>query len=105
MYYNHNSNIKCIGSTIICISFEPIYYSFNLDVVLSFMIFNNFNSMFYNIKGDSMFLWTDIFFSSKKNLHLFNLFMLNFTFLFFLYFFIFIYFSFFFFSFSCFLCF
>ena len=37
-YSSHNKNIKCVGSTIICIDFESIYYAINLDVVLSSMI-------------------------------------------------------------------
>ena len=48
-YSSDNSNIKCVGSTIKCISFEPIHYTISLDIVSSSMIFNDF---------DSIFLWT-----------------------------------------------
>ena len=34
-YSNHNSNIKCIDSTIKCIGFESFHYAINLDVVSS----------------------------------------------------------------------
>ena len=47
MYYIHNGNIKCIVSTIKCVSFEPIHYNINMDVVSSFMIFSNFDICFY----------------------------------------------------------
>ena len=46
MYYNHNSNIKCVDSIIKYISFKLIHYAINLDVVLFFMIFTDFNYMF-----------------------------------------------------------
>ena len=46
MYSNHNSNIKCIDSTIKCIGFESFHYAINLDVVSSFIVFRNFDSMF-----------------------------------------------------------
>ena len=49
MYYNHNSNIKYIDSTIKYIGFESFYYAINLDVVLSFMVFSNFDFMFISI--------------------------------------------------------
>ena len=43
MYSSHNSNIKCVGSIIKNIGFEPIHYAINLDIVLSYMIFRDFN--------------------------------------------------------------
>ena len=39
IYYSHNSNIKYIA-------FEPIHYTINLDIVLSFMIFSEFDYVF-----------------------------------------------------------
>ena len=44
---SHNSNIKCVDSTIKCIDFELFYYTINLDVVSSFEVFNDFDYMFY----------------------------------------------------------
>ena len=46
IYSSHNSNIKCIDSTIKYIGFESFYYAINLDVVLSIVVFNDFDSMF-----------------------------------------------------------
>ena len=46
MYSSHNNNIKYIGSTIKFIYFEPIDYTINFDVILSFMVFSNFDSIF-----------------------------------------------------------
>ena len=46
MYYSHNSNIKYIDSTIKCIGFESIHYVINFDVISSFVVFNDFNSVF-----------------------------------------------------------
>ena len=46
MYYSHNSNIKCMDSTIKCIGFESFHYAINLDVVSSFMVFSDFDYMF-----------------------------------------------------------
>ena len=43
MYYKHNNNIKYIDSIIKCIGFEPIHYT---DIVLSFIVFNDFDSLF-----------------------------------------------------------
>ena len=43
MYYSHNSNIKCICSTIKCICFELVHYAINMYVVSSFMVFNDFD--------------------------------------------------------------
>ena len=37
MYFSHNNNVKCIGSTIKHVDFKPIYYTINLDVI-SFII-------------------------------------------------------------------
>ena len=49
MYYSHNSNIKCVGSTIKYIGFESIHYAINLDDVLSFMVFSDFDYMFVSM--------------------------------------------------------
>ena len=47
---NQWSSICCrtrvISFLIICIGFESIHYTINLDVVSSFMVSNNFDSMF-----------------------------------------------------------
>ena len=48
-YSSNNSNIKYIGSTIKCIAFESIHYAINLDVVSSFVVFNDFDFMFLSI--------------------------------------------------------
>ena len=45
-YSSYNRNIKCVGSTIKCMGFELIHYTINLDVVSSFMVFRDFDSMF-----------------------------------------------------------
>ena len=45
-YSNYDSNIKHIDSTINCIGFELIHYTININVVLSFMIFSDFDYMF-----------------------------------------------------------
>ena len=44
-YFSYNSTIRCIISTIKCIRFEPIHYVINLNIILSFMIFSNFDFM------------------------------------------------------------
>ena len=49
MYSIHNSNIKCVGSTIKCIDFESIHYVINLDVVSSLMVFRDFDYMFLSM--------------------------------------------------------
>ena len=49
MYYNHNSNIKCVDSTIKYIGFESIHYIINLNVVLSFIVFSDFDYMFLSM--------------------------------------------------------
>ena len=49
MYYNHNSNIKCIDSTIKCIDFESFHYVISIDVVSSFMVFSDFDYTFLSI--------------------------------------------------------
>ena len=51
MYSNHNSNIKCVDSTIKCIDVESFYCVINLDVISSFMIFSDFDSMFLLLVG------------------------------------------------------
>ena len=48
-YFSHNSNIKCIGSTIKCVRSEPIHYAINIYVVSLSMVFNDFNSTFIMI--------------------------------------------------------
>ena len=47
--YTHNSNMKCVRSTINCISFEPIYYAIILDIVSSLMVFGDFDFMFLSM--------------------------------------------------------
>ena len=49
IYFSYNSDIKCVGSTIKCIILEPIYYTINLNVVSSSMIFNDFDFMFLSM--------------------------------------------------------
>ena len=49
MYSSHNSNIKYVGSTNKCIGFESFHYVTNLDTVLSFMVFSNFEFMFLSM--------------------------------------------------------
>ena len=46
MYSNHNSNIKYVDSTIKCIDFQSFHYTINMDAILSFMVFNDFDYMF-----------------------------------------------------------
>ena len=46
MYSSYNSNIKCVGSTIKYISFESIHYTINMNIVSSFMVFNDVDYMF-----------------------------------------------------------
>ena len=46
MYFNHNSNIKCIGSIIKYIVFKSIYHTINLNIVSSFIVFSNFDFLF-----------------------------------------------------------
>ena len=48
-YSNHNSNIKYLGSIIKYIGFKLIHYAINLDVVSSFMVFSEFDSIFLSI--------------------------------------------------------
>ena len=48
-YYGQNSNIQCVDSTIKYISFEPIHYAINLDVVLSSLVFSDFDFMFLSM--------------------------------------------------------
>ena len=47
-YYSHNSNIKYTCSTIKYIEFNPIHYIINLNIVSSFMIFSDFDYIFYD---------------------------------------------------------
>ena len=46
MYYSYNSNIKCVDLTIKCIGFDSFYYTINLNVVSSFMVFYGFDYIF-----------------------------------------------------------
>ena len=57
--YNHNSNIKCVG-------FKSIYYAINLNTVLSFMVFSNFDYLFQSMY--CFFESMKLFFSLKKKL-------------------------------------
>ena len=50
-YYSHNSNIKCVDSTIKCIDVESFHCAINLVVVSSFVIFSDFYSMFLLLVG------------------------------------------------------
>ena len=45
-YSSHNSIIKCVGSTIKYVGFEPIHYTINLDDISSFMVFSDFDYLF-----------------------------------------------------------
>ena len=49
MYPNHNSNIKCVCSTIRCIDFKSIHYAINLNVVSFSMMFSYFYYMFLSM--------------------------------------------------------
>ena len=49
MYSRYNSNFKFIGSAIKCIGFDSIYYIINLDIVSSFTVFSDCNSMFLSM--------------------------------------------------------
>ena len=49
MYYSYYSNIKCIDLTIKCIDFKSFHYVINLNVVSSFVVFNNFDSIFLSM--------------------------------------------------------
>ena len=46
MYYSHNNNIKYVSLIIKYIGFKPTLYIINLDIILSYMIFNDFHYMF-----------------------------------------------------------
>ena len=65
-YSSHNSNIKCVGSIIKYIGFEPIHYFINLNVVSSSTVFRDFDYMFLLIyyKFESI----KLIFSSKNKL-------------------------------------
>ena len=45
-YFSHNSNIKCVESTINYVYFHPIHYTINMDVISSFMIIRDLDYMF-----------------------------------------------------------
>ena len=49
MYFSYNSNIKYVNSIINCICFESIHYTINLDVILFFIIFSDFDYMFLDV--------------------------------------------------------
>ena len=49
MHFSHNSNIKCVGSTIKCIGFVSIHFAINLDGVSFFIVFSDFNLMFLSM--------------------------------------------------------
>ena len=49
MHSSHNSNIKCVDSTIKCVGFKSIHYAINQDVISSSMIFSKFDFMFLSI--------------------------------------------------------
>ena len=46
MYYSYNSNIKYLDLTIKYIDFESFYYVINLNVVLFFVVFSDFDYKF-----------------------------------------------------------
>ena len=48
-YYSYNSKIKYVNSTIKYIDFELFHYAINLYIILSFMIFNDFDYKFSSI--------------------------------------------------------
>ena len=48
-YSSHNSNLKCVDLTIKCIGFESFHYAINLDVVSSFVVYRDFDSMFLSM--------------------------------------------------------
>ena len=62
-YYSHNSNIKCVYLTIKCIGFKSFHYAINLDVVSSFVVFNDFDFMFLLLVGIDEIIF---FFKKKK---------------------------------------
>ena len=49
IYYIHNSNIKSEDLMIKYIGFKSFHYAINLDVVSSFMVFNDFDSIFLSM--------------------------------------------------------
>ena len=49
IYSNHNSNIKYVDLIIKYINFKSFHYVINLYVILSFMVFKGFNSIFLSI--------------------------------------------------------
>ena len=46
MYSSHNSNIKYVDFTIKYIGFKSFHYAINLDIVSSFVVFSDFDSLF-----------------------------------------------------------
>ena len=49
MYSSHNNNIKYVDLIIKYIGFKLFHYTINLNVVSSFMIFNDFDYIFLSI--------------------------------------------------------
>ena len=49
MYFSYNNNIICVDLTIKCIDFESFYYAMNLDVISSYIVFNDLDSMFLSM--------------------------------------------------------
>ena len=46
MYFSYNSNFKYIDSTIKYKGFDSINYIINLDIISSFILYNDFNFIF-----------------------------------------------------------
>ena len=57
MYFGHSSNIKCIR-------FESYHYTINLNVVLFFMVFSGFDSIFLSMSCELESM--KLFFSKTK---------------------------------------
>ena len=49
MYYSYNNNIICVDSTIKYIDFESFYYVINLDVISSYIVFSDIDSVFLSM--------------------------------------------------------
>ena len=64
MYASHNNNIKYVYSTIKYINFWLIHYAINLYIVSSFIIFSDFDLIFFFIYD--YFKSIELFLSSKK---------------------------------------
>ena len=48
-YFSHNSNIKCVDSTIKCMAFESFHYAIKFDVMSSFVVFKYFDFLFLSM--------------------------------------------------------